>query len=193
MKKLIYIGLILIIALMLSCSSTKKNIARSESKTQSTLEVDSTASSSKIVDASLVKNEVSDEESNEEVIEYDGLPGDTLSVKKYGENGKLLSETKISGKGKAKISKNKKKSHKSQSETKHESAKTDGKIHLRKKALASTSNSSFQKHKESSGLSFWTYFWIILLIIILVILWYLNKRYQWLGSSVKYVTGLFRR
>lgn len=188
MKK---ISVLLFILLAIACSSRQKEINKTKSRIDQSSSVDSAATSKKASAASAIKNESSDEVTNDECIEYDGQNGDTLSVKKYGPDGKLQSETKISGKGKAKFSNSRKQTHKSQSESKHESEAAELKLKVKKKAAESASNSSFQKHVKSSGISFWTYFWLILLLLIILVILYLNYRYKLFVRFKKYVTDRF--
>jgi preprotein translocase subunit SecG len=173
------LGAWFILFMLLSCGSRQKEVSKQRSRIENFSDIDADTSSSAKATVADFKSESSNEDCQEETYEYDGDPGDTLSVKKFGANGKLLSETRLSGKGKAKIIKTHKQVQQAQSSLHSESSENASSSHIKKKETSVTETSDYHKKVKASGFTFWTWFWIILITIILLVLWYLNKRFKW--------------
>ena len=178
--------------LFFSCGSTRqKDIVKSEVKTETASAVDSVGTEREKTNIVIKSDSIFNEETLEEVYEYDGLLGDTLSIEKYGADGKLLSRTKLTGKGKAKHATTIKKVQGNKTASTASDKETTAAVHVEKKSSEAKSQSNYDKHVKSSGLSFMTWFWIIIIIIVIIILLYLNYQFKWFSTAKNYVTALF--
>ena len=119
-----------------------------------------------------------------EIIEYDGIEGDTLQIEKRDASGNITSFLKIKGKGKLKLSS----FDKSDFQSILEQSSIENQIH--KSSISKTSvekKVSLKNQKKATdrtGFSFMNWLWIALLICVF---YFLNKKYKWIGG----VTGLF--
>ena len=178
---LIVIGFIVFICTLSSCGSTrKKDITKKAQQTETSSTIDSAGTSAtKSVSVSKIDS-TAQEETVEEIYEYDGDQGDTLSIEKYGPDGNLMSKTKISGKGRARHATTKKSASANHSTANEIGAESKADVRVRKYAQSKTENSSYDKHVKSSGLTFMSWFWIIIVILIALVLWWINRRFKWI-------------
>jgi flagellar biosynthesis/type III secretory pathway M-ring protein FliF/YscJ len=170
-----------------SCGSRKKEVETKKEASQKEVVLEH-SQSEKVASKSDSKTEETLKESEkEETIEYDGCQGDTLRVIKKGPQGLLISETIITGKGKARLHSKDKNANKN-STAHHEIKKeSESKGSLKLNEQENKELSGKKVLVEQSGLSFWCWFWLILLIIIVIILVYLNYRFKFVAR----VTSLF--
>lgn len=173
----------------MSCGSRKKQVETKKEASQKEVVQEHSEQAKEALKSKIKIDEVLKESEKEETIEYDGCQGDTLRVIKKGPKGQLLSETIITGKGKARLySKDKsidKKSLEQQEIKKEFESKGSFKSKEQEKKLLEDKKVAVEK----SGLSFWCWFWLILLIIIVIILAYLNYRFKLITRVTRFFTN----
>lgn len=172
MKQLIFACLVLIVS---GCASRKKEVQQHKSNYSFSSQVDSTFSFSGQYRQQQESREQQNTSSLVTRVNYDGKKGDSLSIKKFGPDGKLQSQTLITGSGKADIT------EESGSATRNFHVKSEGQEHVQQHAsgkhdtAVATVQEDSSKMLTTKGLT-WG-FWLFFLIILLVLIgrWYLSR------------------
>lgn len=157
-----------------SCGSKKKTTERQKTEISTESSSDTTTA---VKENSEVKNEASQKEKVselEEVIEYEGKPGDSLTEETKHPDGTTTKRT-WKGSGKYKKSYREKQSEKAAAEVKSNIIKKDFKATGKKAAAAKATIDNSKSEKDKSG-CWWC--WIILVVVIVIIgfaSYYLNK------------------
>jgi hypothetical protein len=157
-----------------SCGSKKKTTERQKTEINTESSSDTTTA---LNENSEVKNETTQKEKAselEEVIEYEGKPGDSLTEETKHPDGSTTKRT-WKGSGKYKKSYREKQYEKAAAEVKSNSTKKDFKATDKKAAAAKIVVDNSKSEKDKSG-CWWC--WIILAIVLVIIgfaSYYLNK------------------
>lgn len=162
---------------LLSCGSRKKQLEKTKTEIETNRKLDSVSSSKTIV-ASEIKQSASESTiEKEETIEYEGEKGDSLKVIKV-ENGKVISETIITGKGKGTV-KNRETKSNTKTNKNEASVKIDGqKVSVKKEETKDEISAAKNLNVQKSGFTFATWLWLFLIALVIVGVWYLNYRFQ---------------
>lgn len=194
-----------------SCSSRKLNKQKelvevqkqssSDSLFESAAKVDSTSQAKVNSTEEKKSSENSMEEFQEEALELELAPSDSLEVINYDANGKKTGSKKYKGSGKIKDSKTNKKTNTSTTTAIKKKTDSVAKTELSKRnatkarlAKANSEKAKLEKaqlDRETKGFSVSTYLFLIIAIIVFFILVYLNKRFKWFGWIVNHVRKLF--
>lgn len=182
MKQIIIFLLALTIT---ACASRRKDVEKISSLHESAVEIDSAGNTRLQETSTKATQEIEKQVNKKSEILFEGKAGDSLQIAEYGSDGKLISKTVITGTGKAAIKKD---------ESLHDVARNDttallrssaGAAKVKKKNNQKNSDEAFRKKVESSGMSFGFWIWLLVLAIVAIILWYLNKRFKWIGWAVQ--------
>jgi cobalamin biosynthesis Mg chelatase CobN len=173
------------------CSSKNKTVDRTETLKELATLKDSSGTSSSSSQTKLESAAQSEETEHSESYEFDGAAGDTLSIEKFGPDGKLLSKTRITGKGKAAVSSKKKSSNATESKSEANKQASDSKVQTKSSVRESNKKLAKAKTVKTNGFTFMTYVWIIIVLIIAFILWWLNRRFNIIKGVKNHVTRLF--
>lgn len=184
---LYWIIIIFLINIAFGCGSKKKTIEQSKSEVVSNATFDSTTSLKLITEDKLTTLESAKETEKHESFEYTGEKGDSLKVIKKGADGKILSETIYTGKGKASFTSKQKTSETTADKiatfTKQNEENTAVKI-----TQAETKNSTAKKVTATkSGVTIYTWLKLSLILVLVSGLYYVTKRF----NIIKRVTRLF--
>lgn len=187
MKKYIFILLALI---LFNCGSKKKIVNTTKSELDLKVSIDSTLVKSSITQEKTKDVSVSEEIEKEESFEYEGEKGDSLKIIKKGSNGKIISETIYTGKGKiTKTSKSKKKNE-SLENSKSNSELNSSKLDLKKDIHQTKKDKSKEAEITRSGFSFTTLLWILLILGVVAAIYYLNKRFGFIKRAINFLLTL---
>lgn len=175
--------LILALVFLVGCGARHKTVEAIKTRSSYELAADSAFSFlNTLRSQSLMHYNASVDEKNR-VIEYDGQPGDSLSLDEYGPDGELVSRTVIHGKGKAVLSEGTKQEQVKTSENTQSQEQQSGQASGSRKGSLEATEEHLKKDVSGRLLSYW---WVLL---ILGALWYLNKRYGWWDSIKSHVTS----
>ena len=192
MMALLMLGLFIILLgfLFVGCRSKKKAVQTNKSELATKKNIDSSAIVSNTIAKNNKETTISSETEKEETFEYQGELGDSLKIIKKGADGKLISETIYTGKGKIKKTA-KTKNSSSASENNEASKKvTDSKVSVKKEAVKKESETTKTVAIEKSGLLIPIWLWIIAIITIVVVLWYINNKFSIFVKIKKFLIGL---
>ena len=175
--------------MFVGCSASKKHKEEEKTKVEVSTKVDSSSTVSVKSEEKVTEENKTVESVKEKTLEIEVKNGEELEVTNYDAKGNKTGSTTYKGSGKAKETISDKKTESKQ--TKESQLKTDSKskTDLSKRAYAKAKGKKLVSEKENKGFSFFDYlFWIILLIV-LSILYYLNKRFKWIGSIINWLNN----
>lgn len=163
------------------CSSIKKHKEKESVEVEMKKELDSSATT-KTKTEQVKKVQVKEtEEATEEATEIQVKDGESLEITNYDYLGRKTGYKTYKGSGSIKNTSGKKKTEKfldNETKTKIDS---ESKIETSKRTDAKAKASKASAKKEKKGFSFWSYLWLFIIIVILTALYYLNKRFNFLG------------
>jgi hypothetical protein len=194
-KLLIIIFIGAVIMGLTSCSSKKKTVETTKTTLSTKKYIDSTAIKLNIIASENKQSTTSNETKKEELIEYDGELGDTLKITKKGPAGKIISQTIITGKGKAKLKTSTKKVSNTSNSSIDSTSITSNKIALKKETTKKEASATKSKNKKTNTLAFSTYIWLTLLLVCIVAFWYLNKKFSFISkikNAIKHIIKFFK-
>lgn len=179
-KKLMLLSLLV----LASCGTRKRELQESKVKYLFESSVDTSFNSKQQLERKMVELIKLNQYSKNTTIEYEGNEGDSLSVQQFGPGGKLISETKIKGKGKAKISESQEELNSDKKLEQTEETKSDVKASGKKKikAAAAEKKSQLKVERDTSLIPWWL--WIL---IVAVLILYLNYRFKLFPIRKKHV------
>jgi hypothetical protein len=168
--KLYYLLPVLIV---LSCGSRKRELQQTASKFDFKAEIDTSAKIAIKAQSLQNHNESIHKKFLETRINYQGKVGDSMSVKKYGPDGKLESEYKFTGSGTADLSEKESESESNKIIQSSQDTQTNIEASGHKKIAASGSKKAKDLKVERTGVSWITGFQVLigLLLIILLCRW----------------------
>jgi len=178
-------------AALTSCSSKKKTVEKTKTEIATTKSLDSTATETNVIASAEKQSKTSKETTKEETIEYQGEVGDTLKIFKLGENGKIISGTILTGKGKANFKTKDKTENKTANKT-LDSLKISGqKVSVKSEEDKKEASAIKKAATKRTGVSFTTWLWIIGIVAAIIAIWYLNKKFAIL-LKIKKVINSFK-
>ena len=177
-----YIKLIAIILLssflLFSCVSKKKQLEKTKSDIEIKRKLDS-VTFSKVVIAKEVKQTVAEKTtSKEKVIEYQGKKGDSLKVIEKGADGKIISETIITGTGKATVTEKETTIDKIVNKADAFIETIDKKANVKLEELHKERAKALKLDVKKTGPSLSFYIWITAIIAIVAGGWWLNRKFS---------------
>ena len=180
------IAILLLSSLLFSCVSRKKQLQKTKDETEIKRKLDSITFSKISSEKKQAEVIVSAETEKEKVIEYQGKKGDSLKVIEKGADGKVISETIITGTGSATI-KNKETTlnkivNKVEEAIDIVENKAEVKLEEIKKEHAEIKNVAIKK----TGPPFSFYIWITAIIAIVAGGWWLNNKFSLIEKIRKF-------
>ena len=175
MSKLIYLLPVLV---LLSCGSRKRELQESVSKFNFKSEIDTTAKITIKAQALQSQAEKTRQRFLETKIKYQGKAGDSMSVKKYGPDGKLESEYKFTGSGTADLSEKESESESNKITQSSQATQADIETSGSKKVAASGTDKAKAVKVERTGMSWMTGLQVIIGLLLLYLV------YRWIKNHV---------
>ena len=184
------IGLVL---LFVGCGSKKKSASREKIESKKEVSSDSVVASKTNIKNDAVSSEETKQNSKHLEIEYDGCEGDSIAITQKGQDGKILSQTVIKGKGKVKIKETEKSSAIKKESLQYYDFDSWSQTSVGKVSAEnySSAKSSVEKNKTGFNLGFCGWFWLILIVIAVSFIIYLKNRFKSFANIKKHVLNLF--
>jgi cobalamin biosynthesis Mg chelatase CobN len=191
MKKSIYKAFVFlfIVAFGLGCATKHKALEKSKIELRKETTLDSSGTSKSKAEIKTQANTAAKQFEKLKQVEYEGTPGDSVTVTEKDGSGKVVKETTYKGKGKLKVTDTEKTADQSSSASKQENTEAENKGEIKKKTLEAKKEAGKNLNVESKGISFGFWIWLSVAVIIGIILLYLNHRFKWLER----VTTVFNK
>ncbi|PKP28673.1 MAG: hypothetical protein CVU01_03735 [Bacteroidetes bacterium HGW-Bacteroidetes-18] len=180
------IAIILLSSLLFSCVSRKKQLQKTKNETEIKRKLDSITFSKITSEKKQAEVIVSAETEKEKVIEYQGKKGDSLKVIEKGADGKIISETIITGTGKAIITEKETTLNKIANKAEAFIETIDKKANVKLEELHKERAKTLKKDNKTTGPSFSLYIWITAIIAIVAGGWYLNNKFSLIAKIRKF-------
>jgi hypothetical protein len=174
--------LIAIIFLLCGCASRKKDVHKTETVEKFRLSVDTSYSFRKNFMFQNALSSYTDSKFQSLVIDYEGKPGDSISVEQYGPDGQLLQKTKIKGTGKTNLRQTSGASREETTTKESGQSEEEGKASGHKDAKGENSTAALDEEISTSYFPWWL--WLVLIAIALAAGYKLWRRFH--------VTRLFK-
>ena len=173
MRKLAYLLPVLVV---LSCGSRKRELQKSVSEFDYKAKFDTSAVVAIKAEAIKTTSESLRQRFLNTRIKYQGKAGDSLSVQKFGPDGKLEAEYKFKGTGSADLSEQEGESDLQTASKTSENTTTDIRASASKKIAAAGKNENKNVKVERTAFPWWL--WLILIVLVIVTIRYVYRRYS---------------
>ncbi len=178
------IAIILLSSLLFSCVSKKKQLEKTKSDIEIKRKLDSVTFSKITSEKKKVEVVAEKETQKEKVIEYQGKAGDSLKVIEKGPDGNIISETIITGTGKATVTEKETTIDKIVNKAEAFIETIDKKANVKLEELHKEHAKTLKLDVKKTGPSLSFYIWITAIIAIVAGGWWLNNKFS-LISKIK--------
>lgn len=172
------ITIILLASLLFSCVSRKKQLQKTKDETEIKRKLDSVTFSKITSEKKQAEVIVSAETEKEKVIEYQGKKGDSLKVIEKGADGKVISETIITGTGTAIIKNKETTLNKIANKAEAFIEIIDSKATVKLEELHKERAEAKKLDVKKTGPSFSFYVWITIILAVIAVGWWLNRKFN---------------
>jgi thiol:disulfide interchange protein len=179
MKNIIkFIAILLLASFLVSCGSKKKQLEKTKSDIEIKRKLDSVTFSKITSEKNKVEVVAEKETQKEKVIEYQGKKGDSLKVIEKGADGKIISETIITGTGKATVTEKETTLNKIVNKAEAFIETIDKKANVKLEELHKERAKTLKLDVKKTGPSLSFYIWITAIIAIVAGGWWLNNKFS---------------